>query len=99
MSWAANIPKTQFTVRLMGEKAGVDLESMKVHSTGDLEIDEPIAFTPTDAYYEEMKHFVDCIQGDKEPITTPSQMLELQAILDMILMSSREYRVIKRNEV
>ena len=83
----------------MGEKAGVDLESMKVHSTGDSEMDEPIMFTPTDAYLEEMKHFVDCIQSDKEPITTPSQMLELQAMLDMILMSSRENRVIKRNEV
>jgi predicted dehydrogenase len=99
VSWAANIPKTQFTVRLIGEKAGVDLESMKVHSTGDLEMDEPIEFNPTDAYYEEMKHFVDCIQGDKEPITTPSQMLELQAMLDMILMSSRENRVVKRKEV
>ena len=99
VSWAANIPKTQFTVRLMGEKAGVDLESMKVHSTGDSGMDEPIEFTPTDAYYMEMKHFVDCIQGGKESITTPSQMLELQATLDMILMSSRENRVIKRNEV
>ena len=99
VSWAANIPKTQFTVRLMGEKAGVDLESMKVHSTGETEMDEPIEFTPTDAYYEEMKHFVDCIQNDKEPITTPSQMLELQATLDMILMSSRENRVVKRKEV
>jgi predicted dehydrogenase len=99
VSWAANIPKTQFTVRLMGEKAGVDLESMKVHSTGDSELDEPIEFTPTDAYYEEMKHFVDCIQGGKEPITTPCQMLELQATLDMILMSSKENRVVKRNEV
>ena len=99
VSWAANIPKTQFIVRLMGEKAGIDLESMKVHSTGDSEMDESIEFTPTDAYYEEMKHFVDCIQGDIEPITTPTQMLELQATLDMILMSSRENRVVKRNEV
>jgi predicted dehydrogenase len=46
-----------------------------------------------------MKHFVDCIQNDKEPITTPSQMLELQATLDMILLSGEENRVVKRGEV
>lgn len=99
VSWAANIPKTQFTVRLMGGKAGFDLESMKVHSTGESEVDEPIEYTPTDAYNEEMKHFVGCVQNDTAPITTPTQMLELQAMLDMILMSGKENRVVKRGEV
>jgi predicted dehydrogenase len=99
VSWAANIPKTQFTVRLMGDEAGLDLESMKVHSTGETEVDAPIEYTPTEAYLEEMKHFVDCIQNDKAPVTTPTQMLELQAMLDMILMSGEENRVVKRGEV
>ena len=83
----------------IAEEAGLDLESMKVHSTGETEVDAPIEYTPTDAYLEEMKHFVDCIQNDKAPVTTPGQMLELQAMLDMILLSGQENRVVKASEV
>lgn len=99
VSWAANIPKTEFTVRLMGENAGLDLNSMKVHSTEKTELDTPIEYTPTEAYLEEMKHFVDCIQNDQSPVTSPTEMLELQAMLDMILLSGEADRVVKRSEI
>ena len=41
----------------------------------------------------------DCIQLDINPVTTPAEMIELQAILDMILISSNEKRLVKRNEL
>jgi predicted dehydrogenase len=100
VSWAAHIPYERITAKLVGEKAGFDIESMMLYTTKDeKEIDTLIPHENTDAYLLEMQHFVECIKNDKEPITTPQQMLELQAMLDMILLSSSENRVIKRNEI
>jgi len=99
VSWAAHVPRERFTVRLVGEDAGLDLETMMIHTTKEEEIDSPIKFNEADAYLGEMKHFVDCIQNDAEPITTPAQMLELQATLDMILLSGAENRVVKSHEI
>lgn len=100
VSWAAHIPRERFSVSIVGDEAGLDLETMILHTTRDeVEIDTPVNYSSADAYYDEMKHFVDCIQNDQEPMTTPHQMRELQAMLDMILLSGEENRVIKRNEV
>lgn len=100
VSWAAHIPRERITARLVGVDAGLDLESMMLHTTEkENEINTPIPHEATDAYLLEMRHFVDCIQNDIDPMTTPHQMLELQAMLDMILLSGEENRVVKRNEV
>lgn len=99
VSWAAHIPRERITARLVGDKAGFDLETMILHTTKDEEIDTPIEFEPGDAYLEEMKHFIDCINNDVEPMTTPNQMLELQKMLDMILLSGEENRLVKASEI
>lgn len=97
VSWAAHVPQSRYTVRVLGEEAGLDLETMMLYTDG--EVDVPIAYEETDPYLEEMRHFVDCIENDKVPLTAPAEMLELQATLDMILLSSGEDRVVRRSEV
>jgi predicted dehydrogenase len=99
VSWAAHIPRSKFTVRIYGDKAGFDFDEMMIYTTDTDEIDTPIQYQFKDPYFAEMKHFVECIQMDKKPITTYEEMLELQAILDMILISSRENRLVKRSEL
>jgi len=97
VSWAAHVPRSRYNVRVLGEEAGLDLETMMLYTDG--EVDVPIAYEETDPYLEEMRHFVDCVEGDVVPLTAPEEMLELQAMLDMILLSSGEDRVVRRSEV
>jgi predicted dehydrogenase len=99
VSWAAHIPVSHYTVRLMGNSAGLDLEQMMIYSTENEEVNIPINYEKTDAYFEEMKHFIECIENNFEPITSPHQMLELQRMLDMIQISSQEQRLVKSNEI
>ncbi len=97
VSWAAHVPGPRYTVRVLGEEAGLDLETMTVYKDG--EVDVPIAYEEADPYLEEMRHFVDCVKGGEAPLTAPGEMLELQATLDMILISGREDRVVRRSEL
>ncbi len=99
VSWAAHVPKERFSVSLVGENAGLDLETMMLHTTEEEEIDTKVEFKPTDSYLDQMKHFVDCVKNDVDPVTTPVQMLELQRMLDMILLSGEENRVVKASEI
>lgn len=99
VSWAAHVPKERFSVSLVGEKAGLDLETMMLHTTEEEEINTKVEFNQTDPYLDQMKHFVNCIQNDVNPVTTPVQMLELQRMLDMILLSGEENRVVKASEI
>lgn len=99
VSWAAHVPRSQFSVMLLGEKAGLDMETMTLHSAEAVEIDRKLEYTKTDAYYEEMKHFTECIIKDESPVTTPDQMLNLQKTLDMILLSCRENRAVNADEI
>ncbi|MCW4048507.1 MAG: Gfo/Idh/MocA family oxidoreductase [Candidatus Bathyarchaeota archaeon] len=99
VSWAAHVPRSEFSIRLLGEKAGLDLESMSIHSAENGEIDKKLRYKEADAYFEEMSHFIDCVRNDAEPITTSDEMLSLQKTLDMILLSSRENRVVLANEI
>ena len=99
VSWAAHVPEERFSVSLIGEDAGLDLETMMLHTTKVEEINTKVHWSQTDPYLDQMKHFVDCIENDVDPITTPKQMLELQRMLDMILISGEENRVVKASEI
>jgi predicted dehydrogenase len=96
VSWAANIEKSEFSVKLMGDKGGLDLEKMTVYTP---ENDRKLKHVEADPYYREMSHFIDCIINDREPVTKPNEMLALQKTLDMILLSSREDRIVDANEI
>jgi predicted dehydrogenase len=99
-SWASHIAKDVFYATLMGDKAGLDLESTSIFTT-ELEglSDKKLMYEQTDPYSTELKHFINCIVTDEDPITRPEEMLGLQKALDMILLSCRENRVVSANEV
>ena len=99
VSWAAHVASSEFNVMVLGDEAGLDMNEMMLHSTDGSEADTPIRFEKTDPYEEEMRHFIDCILNDSEPLTKPDEMLGLQRMLDMILLSARENRVVKSSEV
>lgn len=99
VSWAANVPTSEFSVMILGDEAGLDMSERMIHSTDGSEVDAPLEYEETDSYWEEMSHFINCIQYDREPVTTPDEMLGLQRMLDMILLSARENRLVKANEV
>jgi len=100
VSWASHIAKSEFNVRLMGDKAGLDFESTTIYTT-ELEdqVDKKVHFEEGDPYLTEMNHFVDCILKDEAPLTRPEEMLGLQKALDMILKSSIENRLVTAEEV
>ncbi|MCW4037082.1 MAG: Gfo/Idh/MocA family oxidoreductase [Candidatus Bathyarchaeota archaeon] len=100
VSWASHIEKPRRRLKLMGEKAGLDLESMTIYSTEcGGHVDKKVHFEEVDPYLVAMSHFVDCILEDEEPLTRPEEMLGLQRALDMILKSSTEDRVVSVEEV
>jgi len=99
-SWASHIEKPRSIATLMGDRAGLDLESMTIYTTEDGgHVDKKIHFEENDPYLEAMSHFMDCIKRDEEPLTRPEEMLGLQRTLDMILKSSQEDRVVSADEV
>ena len=99
VSWAANVPSSEFSVMVLGEKAGLDMRELMIHSTDGSEVNTPLEYKETDSYWEEMSHFIDCIVNDRDPVTKPDEMLGLQRMLDMILLSARENRVVKASDV
>ncbi|UCD45998.1 MAG: Gfo/Idh/MocA family oxidoreductase [Candidatus Bathyarchaeota archaeon] len=100
VSWASHIKEPRRTVTLMGEKAGLDLESMTIYTTEEGgHVDKKIHFDEVDPYLVAMSHFVECILEDGEPLTRPEEMLGLQRALDMILKSSQEGGVVSSDEV
>lgn len=99
VSWAANVPSSEFSVMVLGEKAGLDMRELMIHSTDGSEVNTPLEYKETDSYWEEMSHFIDCIMNDRDPVTKPNEMLGLQRMLDMILLSARENRVVKASDV
>ena len=99
VSWAANVPSSEFSVMVLGDKAGLDMRELMIHSTNGSEVDIPLEYKETESYWEEMSHFIDCIVNDKAPVTTVDEMLGLQRMLDMVQLSARENRVVKASEV
>ena len=100
VSWASHIEKPRRISTILGDKAGLDLESMTIYTTEEGgHVDKKIHFQENDPYLEAMSHFVDCIRRDEEPLTRAEEMLGLQRALDMILKSSQEGRVVTADEV
>lgn len=100
VSWVSHIEKPRIAVELMGINGGLNLESATIYSTeAGSHVDSTVHFEEVDVYLASMKHFVECIQEDGEPMTKPEEMLGLQRALDMILKSATEDRLVTAGEV
>jgi predicted dehydrogenase len=99
-SWASHIEGPRRIVTLMGDRAGLDIESMTIYTTEDGgHVDKKVYFEEVDPYLAAMNHFIDCILENREPLTRPEEMLGLQRALDMILKSSQEGSVVSADEL
>ena len=92
-SWAANIPGTNWSSYLLGDKGGA-----KFDLTADLEIytedtgfitDLKPQFAEPDPYEAQDAHFITCVRGEAEPLCTGEQGLVVQKIIDGIYKSSQ----------
>ncbi|UCH38171.1 MAG: Gfo/Idh/MocA family oxidoreductase, partial [Candidatus Bathyarchaeota archaeon] len=90
-SWASHIAQDIFNVTLLGDAAGLDLESSSLFTTELNGLsDKKLQYAQEDPYFAELNHFTNCILNDEKTITRPDEMLGLQKALDMILLSCRE---------
>ena len=100
VSWVSHIAAPRIAVELMGLAGGLNLQSATIYTTEEgNHVDSTVHFDEVDVYLASMKHFVECIQEDLDPITRPEEMLGLQRALDMILKSATEERLVTAGEV
>ena len=101
VSWALNIGPMQpgMGVRLMGDKAGVALDGLDTPSIHGEEaghlVDSTLHYAKNDAGHDEMQHFLECIEHNREPIATAEQGRTVQRLLDAIYRSGEERREIR----
>ncbi|MFH1007335.1 MAG: Gfo/Idh/MocA family oxidoreductase [Candidatus Latescibacterota bacterium] len=90
VSWAAHVGAGAFSSTLLGDRAGADFGSMTIFSEehGNF-VDKKLAFEEKDTYLEEMRHFLACVAGEEQPLTTKAQIIGAQKTLDAILHSAK----------
>ena len=92
-SWAANLPATNWSSFIMGDKGGAkfdlnaDLE-IYTEDTGYITDLKP-QFAEPDVYLAINEHFIACLRGQAAPICTAEQGLTVQKIIDAIYKSSQ----------
>ena len=88
-SWASYTPSDNFYSTLLGTEGGADLEPLRVYK--DLS-DTPVDISPQapniGGHDAEIKHFIECIQEGKQPISTAEQGLHVLQILDAVYRSA-----------
>lgn len=90
-SFIANIePMEEMNVRLSGTKAGVKFFPFSVYREehGTI-VNETSAWQPGgNSHQKEVAHFVRCIRGEAEPISTPGEAVKIQRIIEAIYKSA-----------
>ena len=100
VSWASHIDQSDFSLQVLGDQAGFDLESATLFTREyNDEIDKHLQLTRRDPHLLELKHFIECLQGHKTPLIRLDEMLGLQKALEMISRSSRENRLVSAIEL
>ncbi len=99
-SWASNVEQEMNFVELRGTKAGFSFKNgdLKIFSeaSGQLIDSTPaIRGKNVSIHGENIKHFVDCVQGRAEPIIRPEHGVDMIKILSAIYQSAEEGREIR----
>ncbi len=90
VSWAINGKERGFYSEIFGTKAGASLEPFCIYDEveGYLMDSTPVV-EQQDAFFNEIRHFIDCIKGNQEPIATLEDGMAVQKILNGIYNSAR----------
>ena len=91
-TWALNLPGDNY-IKVAGTKAGATLSPFTLYTEKDgKELDKPLNASSINSFDEEVKHFVECIVDDKEPISSAEQGIMLMQMLDGIYESAEKGR-------
>lgn len=90
VSWALNGKERGVYSEIFGTKAGASLEPFLIYDEveGYLMDSSPVV-EPQDMFYNEVRHFLDCIKQGQEPIATLADGIAVQRILNGIYESAR----------
>ena len=95
-SWTIN-GKEEFYSKLYGTKAGASFDPLTVYGTdenGKL-TDTKVEVPGNDFYEDEIRHFVDCLNTGKTPISPMEDALVVQRMLDGIYRSAEAHREVE----
>ncbi len=92
-SWALNIPTSTHNVLLCGTQGGAELHPLKVFTERhgmllDMEPPEGPQRGGESSQDEKIAHFVECIEQGRQPITTPSEIVNVALILEAVYASA-----------
>lgn len=89
-SWAQHIGADRLYSEVYGDEGGATLDPLRVHTE---RYGRPVDLAPlaptVNGHEAEVKHFIDCIVEDRQPLATGEQALDVMKILDGIYESSR----------
>jgi len=93
IAWAINGPE-HATTQLFGSKAGCTFEPLTIYGEneeGYLDTYKP-EVTPNNYFEEEIKHFVECVNEGKTPISPIEDAVTVQRMLDGIYRSAEAHK-------
>lgn len=95
-SWASNIEKETKFYEILGTKGGVSFINGELKIFSEI-LDTCINIVPelNTKPVNEFEHFIDCIENDREPNSSPEQAVKLMKIIDAIYLSAETRREIR----
>jgi len=92
--WAAHIEGNIVGTRILGTEAGAFMSPLRIHKDmhGSMVDVTHTGLVPVEGHAAEIVHFISCIRGETECMVRNDQVLDVQAILDAIYLSSRTGR-------
>lgn len=93
-SWAANIPKNEVSISILGDKAGISTNPLGIYGYQE----NALTSTTFDwlpkkkSHREEIRHFTKCLEKDLPVRVQPEESLLVQKIIDAIYESSEKNR-------
>ena len=96
VSWAINGLEASDTV-LFGSKAGCTFEPLTVYGEDEegYLADIPVEVVPIDPFVEELRHFVECVNTGKTPVSCMEDALTIQKVLDAIYRSAEAHAEVR----
>ena len=99
-SWALNIPTNVHNVLLCGTEGGAELSPLKIYTERhgmlfDMTLPESGQRGNESAHDKKIAHFVRCIEQGTQPITTPSEIINVALIIDAVYASAASGRSVE----
>jgi len=101
--WAGNI-ENGFNIDLFGTKAGVHIsdpgenkkESLAIYSETEGVLSNRFPLLPhSNPFGEEMKHFIDCIRNNTQPVTMKEEVVTVMQIIESIYQSAEKEKPVR----